>query len=339
MNPWTALLIGLLLGWLIEYAIDWFFWRRKSTDEKIVADLQDQLKASEERSAELEAQLAEAKAGTEPGQSGDDEPELETTADEGEETLETDPEESQDSHEGTLAAVGVGAAAGAVIAAGGDDEEEDGGTVPADELMEDTSGEPIDAEAAAAEEISSDETAVDAEDEPIDESMVMAAVEGDIEGEPLVESEESDDLEVADADLDGEAETLEEDETVDQVFESEEAELEDETLAADAELDGEAESIEESETMDQEFEPEEIELEDEPLAADAELDSEAETLEEIETTDQVFEPEETELDIDDSGDTSGSEMPDSESEDNFPVEGADSSDENAYTSAEGGQES
>jgi len=58
MNPWTALLVGLLLGWLIEYAIDWFFWRRKSTDEQIVSDLQEQLKASEERSAELESQLA-----------------------------------------------------------------------------------------------------------------------------------------------------------------------------------------------------------------------------------------------------------------------------------------
>jgi hypothetical protein len=58
MNPWTALLVGILLGWLIEYAIDWFYWRRQPTDEQIVADLQEQLKASEERSAELEAQLS-----------------------------------------------------------------------------------------------------------------------------------------------------------------------------------------------------------------------------------------------------------------------------------------
>lgn len=65
MNPWIVLLVGLLIGWLVEYALDWFYWRRKPTDEQIVADLQEQLRASEERAAELEERLAKLGGGKE----------------------------------------------------------------------------------------------------------------------------------------------------------------------------------------------------------------------------------------------------------------------------------
>ena len=60
MNPWTVLLIGILLGWLIEYVIDWLFWRRKSAKEKDVEELKAQLQATQDQVVDLEAQLAAA---------------------------------------------------------------------------------------------------------------------------------------------------------------------------------------------------------------------------------------------------------------------------------------
>ena len=66
MNPWTALLIGLVLGWLIEFAIDWFFWRRKTSNEKEAEELQTQLQEAEGRVAELETELAVARGEVEP---------------------------------------------------------------------------------------------------------------------------------------------------------------------------------------------------------------------------------------------------------------------------------
>ena len=121
MNPWIALFIGLLLGWLIEYAVDWFFWRRKSTDEAIVAGLQEELAASKERVAELEAQLSGAGVDSEPVPT-----EFESeVADTGfaEDAPEDDLEESGEPLDGDWAGLAVGVAAGAAVANAGSEPE------------------------------------------------------------------------------------------------------------------------------------------------------------------------------------------------------------------------
>jgi len=195
MNPWTVLLIGILLGWLIEYAVDWFFWRRKPTDEQIVADLQDQLQASEERNAGLEAQLAEAKSDSETWQTRHDELETDmAAAEEAENDEEYDHEEFRGSLKGKLAALGIGAAAGAAIAAGEDDEEEADESLPDEELVEATTIEPLDGE-------------------PVDtKENVDAANEGD---ETIVPN----------ADTSDEAQPIEEVESIDQAPEPDETNL------------------------------------------------------------------------------------------------------------------
>jgi len=192
MNPWTILLIGILLGWLIEYVIDWFFWRRRPTDEKIVADLQEQLQTSEKRASDLEAQLAEAKADSETWQAQNDELESEmAAAAEKEETPKYEKEEFQGSLKGKLAALGIGAAAGATIATSGDDEdgtEEGLDDVDAIVLTEAASGEPFWDESVATEDISSDEAALDPENEPLDAESVVEAES--IESDPFAEAED-----------------------------------------------------------------------------------------------------------------------------------------------------
>jgi hypothetical protein len=232
MNPWTVLLIGILLGWLIEYAVDWFFWRRKPRDEQIVADLQDQLQASEERAAGLEAQLAEAKSDSETWHTRHDELETEmAAAEEAKEDQEYDHEEFRGSLKGKLAALGIGAAAGTAIAAGGDDEEEVDKSLADEELTEAATNEPMDGESVDTEEN------VDVADDSFDESS---------------ELEETDD----DVDRESPAETEINDEDVTETS----ADKGDETIVADADTNDEAELIEEAESMGQASEPDETNL-------------------------------------------------------------------------------
>ena len=159
MNPWTALLIGLLLGWLIEYAIDWFFWRRKTAKEKDIEELKAQLQATQDKVVDLEAQLAVSQAGY-------SDLEVETTAKvaEVEQKAKEDIEASKPKYDsddfrggvtGKLAGLGIGAAAvGAAVTA--DDESdtaEESDVAEEDELSgeEDALAEELD-DAAAAED-------------------------------------------------------------------------------------------------------------------------------------------------------------------------------------------
>ena len=132
MNPWTMLLIGFVLGWLIEFAVDWFYWRRKSAGEKEIEELQNQIQAAESRIAELEAGAAAA---------GE-----EAAGDYGEEELEPgDWVAEEDMADGELDSVEAdsdfakaAAAAGITAAALADEDEEppidDSETVGADDL-------------------------------------------------------------------------------------------------------------------------------------------------------------------------------------------------------------
>jgi len=232
MNPWTVLLIGILLGWLIEYAVDWFFWRRKSTDEQIVVDLQDQLQASEKRADGLEALLAEAKSDSETWQTRHDELETEmAAAEEAEKDEEYDHEEFRGSLKGKLAAIGIGATAGAAIAAGGDDEEEADESLPDEELVEATTIEPIDGDSVDTEEN------VGTADESIGESSESEETDDDVDNESPADAERYDE----------------------DVMETS-ADEGDETIAANPDSSDEAEPIEEVEPMDQPSEIDEINL-------------------------------------------------------------------------------
>jgi hypothetical protein len=232
MNPWTVLLIGILLGWLIEYAVDWFFWRRKPTDEQIVTDLQNQLQASKEKVAGLEAQLAQEKSDSETLQTRYDELEIEVAAaEEAKEDEEYDHEEFRGSLKGKLAALGIGASAGAAIAADGDDEEKADESLPDEELTEAATDEPVDGESDDTEEN------VDASNESFDENSELEETDDDVESESSAETEnndevvmetiagEGDEAVVADADTSDEAEQFEEAEPMDQASESDEKNL------------------------------------------------------------------------------------------------------------------
>ena len=232
MNPWTVLLIGILLGWLIEYSVDWFFWRRKPTDEQIVTDLQNQLQASKEKVAGLEAQLAQEKSDSETLQTRYDELEIEVAAaEEAKEDEEYDHEEFRGSLKGKLAALGIGASAGAAIAADGDDEEKADESLPDEELTEAATDEPVDGESDDTEEN------VDASNESFDENSELEETDDDVESESSAETEnndevvmetiagEGDEAVVADADTSDEAEQFEEAEPMDQASESDEKNL------------------------------------------------------------------------------------------------------------------
>lgn len=65
MNTWLAIIIGIAIGWIGEWIIDWFFWRRE--DETAAApsrtvdlNLQGKLAALEAEKESLSARLQEA---------------------------------------------------------------------------------------------------------------------------------------------------------------------------------------------------------------------------------------------------------------------------------------
>ena len=58
---WTSFLIGLILGWLLEWVIDWLYWRRGRVDASDIAAMQERLDAADERTVELETELANAR--------------------------------------------------------------------------------------------------------------------------------------------------------------------------------------------------------------------------------------------------------------------------------------
>jgi len=161
MNPWTALLIGLLLGWLIEFVIDWFFWRRKTASEKSIDELKAQLQESQDQIAALEAQLGDAQADAETSQGRYSELEEETSARVAEaevkaETAEAAAEASKPKYQedefkgnlkGKLAAMGLGAVVVGAVAAGDEDTAEEGeqfdeeATIVASEIPDEADGE------------------------------------------------------------------------------------------------------------------------------------------------------------------------------------------------------
>jgi hypothetical protein len=193
MNPWTALLVGILLGWLVEFVIDWLFWRRKSAKEKDVDELKVQLQAAQDQVIDLEAQLGAA-------QSDYANLEVETAAkvveveEKAEATVEAnkpkyEPDDFKGSLQGRLAGLGIGAVAvGAAVAAG-------------DETSIQEEEEPAGTEADDAEQL--DDTAVVADSELPDdgpgveeaELLEQEAAAIDDEAEEMIETDNADPLE------------------------------------------------------------------------------------------------------------------------------------------------
>lgn len=68
---WRSFIVGLIVGWLVELAIDWFYWRRVRATDSIDASTsvdgvsleehRSQLQAAEARIKQLEADLAAAR--------------------------------------------------------------------------------------------------------------------------------------------------------------------------------------------------------------------------------------------------------------------------------------
>ncbi len=59
---WLSFFIGLLVGWLIQWALDYFFWRRRRLQtEEGVAVLQTRLKSAEDEARDLGSQLSQCR--------------------------------------------------------------------------------------------------------------------------------------------------------------------------------------------------------------------------------------------------------------------------------------
>jgi predicted flap endonuclease-1-like 5' DNA nuclease len=37
MNPWFTFILGLLFGWLIEWLIDYFYWRKRYAEKEVLS--------------------------------------------------------------------------------------------------------------------------------------------------------------------------------------------------------------------------------------------------------------------------------------------------------------
>ncbi|MBN1487089.1 MAG: hypothetical protein JW981_05560 [Anaerolineae bacterium] len=60
---WLSFFIGLLVGWLIELAIDFFYWRRRAIpDTGDTTKLQNELNAAKDRIRELETEIEKLRA-------------------------------------------------------------------------------------------------------------------------------------------------------------------------------------------------------------------------------------------------------------------------------------
>lgn len=57
---WLSFFIGLLVGWLIELLIDFFYWRRRHVAPVPESDVRTELAAMEAKASQLEAQLVGA---------------------------------------------------------------------------------------------------------------------------------------------------------------------------------------------------------------------------------------------------------------------------------------
>lgn len=66
MNTWMAIILGIAIGWIGEWIIDWLFWRREEEAETAVpsrsvnVDMQGKLAALEAEKESLAARLQEA---------------------------------------------------------------------------------------------------------------------------------------------------------------------------------------------------------------------------------------------------------------------------------------
>ena len=168
MNPWIALLIGLLLGWLIPFLIDWFFWNRKALGKQDVADLQAELDSKNKRIAELEEQKRALEFESEPVPV-DFEPE---TAEAGfeEDVAEAELEEMEETPDRDLAEIGLAAAAVTAVAVGEDDEDDEDSLPLEEDSADESEADPSAGLTATAAAVLLSETMSESEDETIDES-------------------------------------------------------------------------------------------------------------------------------------------------------------------------
>jgi len=59
---WRSFLVGLIVGWLAEFIIDFVFWRRKQDDVISMTEHQERLAAAEGRIQQLETSLGQKEA-------------------------------------------------------------------------------------------------------------------------------------------------------------------------------------------------------------------------------------------------------------------------------------
>ncbi len=60
MNGWFMLILGILIGWAIEFVIDWYYWRRQKADAVDESAWQEKLNAAETKWRNLDLQLQDA---------------------------------------------------------------------------------------------------------------------------------------------------------------------------------------------------------------------------------------------------------------------------------------
>ena len=60
MNGWFMLVLGILIGWAIEFAIDWYYWRRQKAAGVDESVWQEKLDAAEIKRRDLELKLQDA---------------------------------------------------------------------------------------------------------------------------------------------------------------------------------------------------------------------------------------------------------------------------------------
>lgn len=67
MEPWAIFVAGIAAGWLIEWTIDWLYWRRNlRAFYANETELKRQLRARDAQIQELQAELAQTTAENSP---------------------------------------------------------------------------------------------------------------------------------------------------------------------------------------------------------------------------------------------------------------------------------